>query len=68
MSEWISVNERLPAIGDECLIRMPVCGRFNVENGRYKGDELWIGAWCDTRGKGRHYTVTHWMPLPPPPQ
>jgi len=67
MSEWISVDDRLPEIGTEALIRIPVCSHFNIENSTYKGDEVFVGAWCDRRGKGYSYTVTHWQPLPDPP-
>lgn len=61
---WISVDDRLPEIGQECLIEIPVCGKFNLENGKYKGKGIWVGAWCDFRGKGCNYKVNRWMPLP----
>jgi len=67
MSEWISVEERLPDIGHKCLIRIPVCSSSNIESGTYKGDGVWIGAWCDSRGKGNFYAVTHWMDRPEEP-
>lgn len=59
---WINIEEQLPKIGQECLIEIPVCERFNVENGKYKGDGVWVGAWCDSRGKGCNYKVTRWIP------
>lgn len=59
---WISVDEQFPKVGQECLIEIPVCERFNVENGRYKGDGVWVGAWCSERGNGCHYEVSRWMP------
>lgn len=65
--KWISVEDRLPEAGQETLIRIPVCERFNIENGKYKGDGVWVGAWCDRRGNGQHYKVSHWMPKPPEP-
>jgi len=65
--EWISIKDEMPEVGQETLIRIPVCGRFNIENGKYKGDGSWVGAWCDRRGSGAHYQVTHWVPLPEPP-
>jgi hypothetical protein len=68
MSEWIKCSDdNYPDIGEEVLIRIPVCGYFNIENGTYKGDGQFIGAWCDTRGKGKAYRVTHWQLLPKPP-
>lgn len=65
---WIKCSERYPEVGQEVLIRIPVCEKFNIENGKYAGDGLFLGAWFDTRGKGRPYKVTHWMPLPSPPE
>lgn len=65
---WIKCSERYPEVGQEVLIRIPVCEKFNIENGKYEGDGRFLGAWFDTRGKGRPYKVTHWMPLPPPPE
>jgi hypothetical protein len=67
MSDWIKCSERYPDIGKEVLIRIPVCEKFNIENAKYRGEGEFLGAWFDTRGKGRPYKVTHWMPLPPPP-
>ena len=63
---WIKCSERYPEVGQEVLIRIPVCEKFNIENGKYEGDGQFLGAWFDKRGKGRPYKVTHWMPLPPP--
>lgn len=64
MSKWVKCSDRLPEIGDECLIRIPVCGRFNVENGSYRGDGVWRGAWCSSRGEGHCYKVVQWAPMP----
>ena len=66
--KWISVEDRLPNVGQETLIRIPVATRFNVENGSYKGNGTWLGAWCDRRGPSSAYKVTHWMPLPELPE
>ena len=65
--EWISIDDKLPEVGQETLIRIPVTSHFNIENGKYKGSGSWVGAWCDRRGVGASYKVTHWMPLPVPP-
>ncbi|AIX48875.1 hypothetical protein PSNIH1_00665 [Pantoea sp. PSNIH1] len=65
--EWIKCSDGYPHIGQEVLIRIPVCEKFNIENAKYEGDGKFLGAWFDTRGKGRPYKVTHWMPLPAPP-
>ena len=65
---WISVEDRLPEVDQETLIRIPVCSRFNIENGKYLGKGTWLGGWCDRRGPNSAYKVTHWMPLPEPPK
>lgn len=65
--EWIKCSDGYPNIGDEVLIRIPACGYHNIENGKYKGYGQFIGAWCDSRGEGCAYRVSHWMPLPEPP-
>lgn len=59
---WIPISERLPEVGDLCLIRIPVCGHFEVEGAKYKGDGDWLGAWCGTRGRNQTYKVSHWLP------
>ncbi|WP_210461724.1 DUF551 domain-containing protein [Pantoea ananatis] len=64
---WVKCSDRYPNIGDEVLIRIPVCGSHNIENGKYKGEGKFIGAWCDNRGEGCAYAVTEWMPLPAAP-
>lgn len=64
MSHWIKCSEQLPGIGVEVLIRIPVCGHWNVEGGSYRGDGVWYGAWCSTRGKDKCYKVLEWAPMP----
>lgn len=58
MSEWISVKERLPEEPMRCLVyakrgKYGGCGVVYYNQGFY-GDEY--GA------------ITHWMPLPEPPE
>lgn len=65
--EWVKCSNGYPNIGDEVLIRIPVCEHYNVENSRYKGDGKFVGAWFSTRGLGCAYDVSHWMPMPAPP-
>ena len=67
MSEWISVENKLPAMGQECLIRIPVSNYHNIESGRHKSHGIWTGAWCNSRGAGCSYKVSHWMPRPNEP-
>ncbi|WP_404997989.1 DUF551 domain-containing protein [Erwinia persicina] len=65
--EWIKCSDAYPDVGQEVLIRIPVCGYNNIENGKYKGEGVFVGCWCGSRGKGCSYIVSHWMPLPEPP-
>lgn len=69
MSEWISVRDRLPEIGDiEYLMYTKernthvLCGREIVE-----GDYL-VCTFEHSGFNSEFETVTHWMPLPAPPK
>lgn len=59
---WISVEERLPPRGNAVLV-------FVINE---KGimpcvtTDVWDGAWVENPASEWH-TVTHWMPLPEPP-
>ena len=63
LAMWISVNERLPELSRDVLMRVTCRDHFNVEQGEYCGNGAWINCWSSTRNKGL-YPVTHWMPLP----
>lgn len=64
MSDWVSVDDRLPDSGEWYL----------VANSKYK--HLEIVFFDGTNGAGIHWLqngdylerVTHWMPLPEPPE
>lgn len=61
MSEWISVNDRLPERYKEVLC-FPSCGTDSLIISYIScmyGDEP---IWCD-----EVTNFTHWMPLPKPP-
>lgn len=68
MSEWISVNDALPARGREVLVYRP--------NAPATGDPVIRTAFYGRRGMNGHdlegfacyVQPTHWMPLPEPPQ
>jgi Lar family restriction alleviation protein len=55
---WISVKERLPEMFEIVLI----CDGETVLTGSYQGDGDWLNIMDDDM------TVTHWMPLPKPPE
>lgn len=58
MSKWISVEDRLPSIGDFCLVYMPRKGTSITST---------VSTQYTKYGFERA-RVTHWMPLPPPPE
>lgn len=82
MSDWISVDERLPPYGQEVLLFIQTKLR-NVDYdtdkeigdsyvckekaiGCIKNNDLWLNY--DQDGFYSVSDVTHWMPLPEPPK
>ena len=66
-SEWISVKDRLPENGGYCLVHQynPRYNMSIIQSGRYSVTRKgWLGAQalCSLD------FVTHWMPLPEPPE
>ena len=66
-SEWISVDTELPDRSEVAIVAMR-------NGGRWLG-WFWKGKWYDENQKefgvtshGDDLTVTHWMPLPEPPE
>ena len=59
---WISVKERLPEENDDVLGFIP-----KDEGGEIKRCNYWRGRWWNWED-GRADKVTHWMPLPEPPE
>lgn len=62
MSEWISVEDRLPADDGNVLVCVP----------EFPGAPVWVGffdrdEWCWADGYPVPGRVTHWQPLPAPP-
>lgn len=55
--DWISVDDRLPEEGDRVL--------SYSNGGMMQRDYIYRNKW---ESYDRGYNVTHWMPLPKPPQ
>lgn len=65
MSEWISVEERLPEVGDwrtNHVLTVNDMGRFRVA---YYDGSCWRTP--QDREIGWLSPVTHWQPIPSPP-
>lgn len=62
--KWISVKDRLPETESRCLVI-----RYDAVTKTSFRDILWFdkGTWWN-RIFGGEYSVTHWMPLPEPPE
>jgi len=66
MSEWISVEERLPSENHDTLIVAVVneIGEYFIDTDAFYIDEQYFRFW----GQSETSNVTHWMPLPEPPK
>lgn len=58
--QWISVQERPPAVSDEYIVM--IAGADKSTCLYYDADEE---VWFDEREEETTYRVTKWMPLPP---
>ena len=61
MSEWISVKERLPEETYLVLVWDNDCDQVAIASLQRDGSWCGDGVWKDAN-------VTHWMPLPEPPE
>lgn len=66
MSEWISIDEQIPEVG-ECVLLYAIDGNCGVMYARNISD---YAASCLERDEHDPAwdAVTHWMPLPEPPK
>lgn len=64
MSEWISVDDKIPAGGEGVFGWIAPYGI--IKGGVAEPVTYECGDWYDLAG--RTCTVTHWMPLPAPPK
>lgn len=62
-SGWVSVKDRMPEVGEKCLIR----DKTDVTTARLTDKEHQIWRWEDSDFYGRG-GITHWMPIPPGPE
>lgn len=70
--EWISVDDRLPEIGDEVIVYTPnsrtkvtaLCRLIRYEE---DAEFFWDNFYGGTNFHLKE-SVTHWMPLPAPPK
>ena len=80
MSEWISVGDRMPELRGEFGLNQVIVA-YSVGSGSMKTGyaiyRQWLGAktekgraprFEDASGRTFSWRVTHWMPLPEPPE
>ena len=82
MSEWISVKDRLPEDDlpqdtDRLLIKVLVCSTSGKYGVRTLSRQRWIMSWDYKTNTGTYSNwtwsrdarnITHWLPLPQPPE
>ena len=67
---WVSVQDRLPENRSMCLTYSPK-GKMRVAEAFLPNpDDYPNECWWSVHGQGGHHyvAVTHWMPLPEPPE
>jgi hypothetical protein len=65
LGEWISVSERLPEKDKYVIVFTEEHGESGIHCAAADED----GVWYPAHGDGWMFpTVTHWMPLPEPPE
>ncbi|HXN54443.1 MAG TPA: DUF551 domain-containing protein [Mycoplasmatales bacterium] len=69
--EWINIKDQLPIekiIGSIFIVAMIDCFKFKVlVQPLHYIDGQWFEM-IDDEPLGREYEITHWMPLPSPPE
>ncbi len=84
MSEWISVEDSLPEFKYACGYVLVACEGGNVDKSFFNMDREYLASARDAGSYSRKlqgkasgyfeishrygYKITHWMPLPEPPQ
>jgi len=59
LSEWISIDDQLPKVAEDVIV-------FSEDKYQIDIGFLMNKKWYSDRGE--LHTVTHWMPLPNPPE
>ena len=67
-SEWISVKERLPSIRDDGIAECYLISDGNLIHMAYYVTGEWRFCESGQITEPMFYEVTHWMPLPEPPE
>lgn len=69
MSEWTSVNDRLPEQFESVIGYMPTEMPSMQVHECFRAGENWKSVYIiDDYGKMPSLPVSHWMPLPEPPE
>ena len=79
MAEWISVEDKLPKIGESVLVCVVINAKVSIPDRTDFTPEIRIGwrdslssahKWCLQYSNADRSVVTHWQPLPelPPKQ
>ncbi len=66
--KWVPVSEKPPEGGDRVMLGHYYDDRWIwVASGEWEGGEWWCDFTDDSFKAICHHSVTHWMPLEPPP-
>ena len=66
--QWISTAKELPGNREECLIYIPDGGKMGPVDIAYLEGDGFARRWCCPHDSWIMDEITHWMPLPKPPE